>query len=314
MKKTLLTILLLIVLLIAGLLIWQYVNYARDPDPYKTFFLPRIGMSVIEVTSLDPEKTEMNVRVLIKNILPFGFTADSFKYQLYINDAEIVKSTYAKSIHLEANDSSWIMLPLTVFSGDADSLINANEKRNIDSAEYRMHASFNTDIIFNKTYNVTVRRYMPLVHIPEVKIGKIEVDSLNFKRAAITVHASIKNDNLFDVKFRDCAYEFQIEDHDWVKGKISGHTVIKAKSVSNMEIASTIILKETGKTLFKLLKKGGDVRYQLVMNLIVETENEMIKNSKAIIKRKGTVKSLVKVAKGKDKDKDKDDDSKKDKD
>jgi len=306
MKKILLIILLLIVLLIAGLFIWRYVNYSRDPDPDKTFFLPRIGMSVIEVTSLTSEKTEMTVRVLIKNILPFNFTADSFQYELYINDAEIVKSTYAKSIFLDANDSSWIMLPVTVFNRQADSLIASNEVRRIDSAEYRMHASFNTDILFNKRHNVTVRRYLPLVHIPRLDVDKIEVDSLNVKRAAVTMHVAIRNDNVFDIKFKDCAYDLQIEDDDWVKGVIKGHTVIKAKSVSKMAIPASISFKETGKTLFKLLKKGGDVRYNLFMNLIVETENDMIVNSKAIVKSKGTVKSLVKVSKEVMEDKDED--------
>lgn len=306
MKKTLLTILVLIVLFIAGLFIWRYVNYKRDPDPDKTFFLPRVGISIVEINSLTPEKTEMNVRMLIKNILPFNFTADSFRYELYVNDAEVAKSTYAKSIFLDANDSSWIMLPITLFNAEADSVIHANERRQIDSAEYRMYASFNTDIIFNKTFNVNIRRYLPLVHIPAMNLEKIEVDSLNTHRAAITVQTAIKNDNLFDIKFKDCAYEFQIEDNDWVKGTIPGHTNIKAKSTTILSIPVSISLKETGKTLFKLLKKGGNLRYHLVMNLIIESENDMIKNSKAIIKSKGTVKSIVKIAKG-NKHNDKDD-------
>jgi len=298
MKKTLLILLLLLVLLISGLLLWRYINYKQDPDPYKSFFLPRVGMSVIEITSLTSEKTEMNVSVLIKNILPFNFTADSFQYQLYINDAEIMESRYSKSISLNANDSSWIMLPVTVFNSDADSLIDANEKRKIDSAEYRMHASFYTDIIFNKKFNVTVRRYLPLIHIPDLHVEKIDVDSLNTKRAYIVAHAAIKNDNVFDLKFKDYSFELQIEDHEWVKGTIPGLTVIKAKSTTAFEVPVRISFKETGRTAYKLLKKGGDVKYQLVLNLIVQADNDMIKNSKAIIRSKGTVKSLVKFAKG----------------
>jgi LEA14-like dessication related protein len=304
MKKTLLTILVLIVLLISGLLIWRYINYSRDPDPYKSFFLPRVGISVIEITSLAVEKTDMNVSVLIKNILPFSFTADSFEYELYMNDAEIMRSRYSKKISLLANDSSWIKLPVTVFTSDADSLITANEKRKIDSAEYRMHASFYTDILFNKKYNVTIKRYLPLVHIPHVDVKKIEVDSLNAKRAYVLVHTEIKNENVFDLKFKDCSYEFQIEDDDWVKGTMKGPTDIKAKSTTEFVIPSRVSFKETGKTLFKLLKKGGDVKYNLIMNLVIESDNDMIRNSKAIVKSKGSVGSLVKAAKGFDEEHD----------
>ena len=220
MKKALLIILLLIVLVISGLLLWRYINYQRDPDPNKSFFLPRIALSVVEVTSMAAEKTEMNVSVLIKNILPFNFTADSFQYQLYINDAEIMKSRYEKTISLKANDSSWIKLPVTVFISDADSLIDANEKRNIDSAEYRMHASFYSDFLFNRKYNVTIRRYLPLIHIPDLTIKEIDVDSLNAKRAVIHLHATIKNDNVYDVAFKNYTFKLQIEDHEWVRGNI----------------------------------------------------------------------------------------------
>ena len=258
----------------------------------------------MEITSLAVEKTEMNVSILIKNILPFNFKADSFEYRLYINDAEIMKSRYSKTISLNANDSSWIKLPVTVFTSDADSLITANEKRKIDSAEYRMYASFYTDILFNKQYNVTIRRYLPLVHIPHLDLKKIEVDSLNVKRAYVVLHAEIKNDNVFDIKFKDYSYEFQIEDDDWVKGSVNELTVIKAKSTTELSVPARISFKETGKTLFKLLKKGGDLKYNLVMNLIIESENDMLRNSKAIVRSKGTVGSLLKAVKGFDEEHD----------
>jgi LEA14-like dessication related protein len=310
MKKTLLIIFVSLLLIISGLLLVRYINYQQDPDPYKSFFLPRVALSVVEITSLAAEKTEMNVSVLIKNTLPFNFTADSFQYQLYINDAEIMKSRYKKTISLNANDSSWVKLPVTVFVSDADSLIDANEKRKIDSAEYRMHASFYSDLLFNKTFNVTIRRFLPLVHIPDIDIKKIEIDSLNTKRAIVHVHAAVKNANVFDIKFRNYAYELQIEDHQKIKGRSDRPTVIKAKGTTVIDVPAVISFKGAGNTLFKLLKKGADIKTHLVMNVTIESDNDMLKNSTAIVRSNATVKSILKTAKGdpdikKDKGKDK---------
>jgi len=235
--------------------------------------------------------------VLIKNQLPFSLTADSFEYQLYINDAEVMKSRYKNRISLSANDSSWLKLPVTVFNHDLDSLIDANEARRIDSAEYRMYASFNTDILFNKKLNVTVKRYLPLIHIPDVKVEDIQVDSLNLKRANIILHASIRNDNVFEIKIRDYSYEMQIQDHDLIKGTVKGLTTLKSKGTTDLSIPVTISFKEFGKTLFELLKKGKKVEYKLTLNLTIESDIDMIKRSKAIIKSSGTVKSLLKTAK-----------------
>jgi LEA14-like dessication related protein len=297
MKKFFLVLLLIVVLIGGGLFTWLYVNYLRDKDPYKTFLLPKIDLSIIEITSLTAEKTEMNMSILMKNQLPFSFTVDSFEYRLYINDAEVMKSRYKNTVSLSANDSSWIRLPVTILNHDLDSVIDANEARKIDSAEYRMHASFNTNILFNKKLNVTVRRNLPLIHIPDVNVEDIRVDSLNFKRADIILNAAIRNDNVFEIKIRDYSYEMQIEDHDLIKGKVKGVTTLKARGTTNISIPVTLSFKEFGKTLFELLKKGKKVQYNLTLNLTIESEINMIKKSKAIIKSSGTVKSLLKAAK-----------------
>ena len=299
MKKVLLIIFLLILFSIAALVIWRYVNYRNDPDPDKTFLLPRIGMSIIEITSLSAEKSDMNISLLIKNTLPFTFRADSFQYWIYMNDAEIVESRYKKSIVLNANDSSWIKLPVSVFRHDVDSVIKANEKRGIDSIEYRIRTSFYTDIFFQKRFDFTIKRFLPLIYTPEVTLDRIEIDSLNFKRAAIIIHSDVNNKNVFDIKVKDLAYEFQIEDHEWVKGNVKGITMLKARSVNKMEIPITLSFKEVGKTLFKLLKKGKNVNYNLLMTMLIESEMNMVKNSKAIVKSSGSVKSLLKAAKKK---------------
>ncbi len=302
-KKNLLILLLLIVCSIGTLFIWRYVNYARDKDPYKTFLLPRVEMSMAEISSLTAEKTEMTANVLIKNQFPFSFTADSFQYQLYINDAQIMKSRYKKSITLAANDSSWVALPITVFNHEVDSVIKANEKRDIDSVEYRMNASFFTDVIFKKHFDVTIKRFLPLVHIPILNVEHVEVDSLNFKRAAIIVHTTIINKNVFDIKLKDYAYQVQIEDHEWVKGNVKGLTNIKAHAITDIDIPVTLSFKEVGKTLFALLKKGKNVNYKLKLDLKVASDQNMMKESKVIIVSTGTVKSVLKTVKGEPKEK-----------
>jgi hypothetical protein len=69
-KKILLTILILTIASIATFFIWQYVKYKRDKSLHKTFLLPRAELSIVEITSLIAEKTEMTVKVLLKNQLP----------------------------------------------------------------------------------------------------------------------------------------------------------------------------------------------------------------------------------------------------
>jgi len=296
-KKILLTILFLIIASLAVFFIWRFVSYKRETSPYKTFLLPRVELSIMEITSLTAEKTEMTVKVLLKNQLPFSFTADSLQYSIFINDVEVIKSHYKKTISLESNDTSLISLPLTILNHHLTSILKASERKEIDSVEYRLHATFFTDIVFKKKFDVDVNRLLPLIYIPELTSKHIQVDSLNFSRAAIQLNISIKNQNVFSIKAKNIAYKFAIEDHDWIEGEIPGVTDIKEQSITDLEIPIRLSFKEVGKTLFDLLKNGKDVKYKLDLTFRIDSENQSVKNSKVILKSSGSVKSLLKAVK-----------------
>jgi LEA14-like dessication related protein len=296
-KKILLTILFLIIASIATFFIWQYVKYKRDTSPHKTFLLPRAELSIVEITSLTSEKTEMTVKVFLKNQLPFSFTADSLQYGIFINGVEVIKNHHKKTITLESNDTSWISLPLTIQNHHLKSILKASERKDIDSVEYRLRATFFTKIVFRKKFDVDIKRLLPLIYIPELTSKHIQVDSLNFSRAVILLNVSIKNQNVFSIKAKNIAYKFAIEDHEWIEGVVPGVTDIKEQSVTELQIPIRVSFKEVSKTLFDLLKKGKNVKYKLDVRFRIDSDNHSVMNSKVILKSSGSVKSLMKAVK-----------------
>lgn len=296
-KKILLTILFLIIATIIIFFFRQYLNYKRDTSPYKSFLLPRVELSIVEITSLSADKTEMTIKVLLKNQLPFSFTADSLQYGVFINGVEVIKSHHKKTITLESNDTSWISLPLTIQNHHLKSILKAGERKDIDSVEYRLRATFFTRIVFRKKFDVDIKRILPLIYIPELTPENIEVDSLNFSRAAILFNVSIKNQNAFSIKAKNIAYKFAIEDHEWIEGVIPGVTEIKEQSVTELQIPIRVSFKEVSKTLFDLLMKGKNVKYELDLGFRIDSDNQSVMNSKVILNSSGSVKSLMEAVK-----------------
>jgi LEA14-like dessication related protein len=294
-KKILLTILFLCIAGIGAFFIWRYIGYEHDNDPNKTFLLPRVELSDIEITSLTAEKTEMTLRMLIKNQIPLAFRADSLQYKLFIDSVEVMKDRYKDSITLGSNDSSWVSLPITIFNRDLVSVLRTDKREHLDSVEYRIQLSFYASSFFNKHFNLNLKRLLPLISIPTVKEDHIEIDSLNFSRAAIRLLLSVTNQNVFALKAKNIAYQLSIENHPWIKGAIPGLTDIKAKNVTPLTIPLRLSIKEVGKTLFALLKHGENVRYKLHMTFTMEPINKMMKNSKVVLESSGTVKSLIKL-------------------
>jgi LEA14-like dessication related protein len=296
-KKFFLILLFLFFAIITSFFIWRTWNYVRDKDPNKTFLLPRLELSELLITSLNPQKTEMMVKVDIKNQLPLSFTVDSLQYRIFINDKELLKDRYKKPISLKRNGSSLVSLPATIFNDSISSALEANDRENADSVDFHFQGSFFTRIFFKKQFNVDIKRLVPRIYIPVVNAEHIEIDSLNFSRAVVHLLVSINNRNVFPFKADSIAYEVSIEDNQWIKGKIPGFTDIHSKSVTDLTIPISISFKEVTKTLFDLLTKGNNVRYKLHLTFIIESDNNMVMNSKVILESEGTVRTLLKALK-----------------
>lgn len=294
-KKIILTLVFLFIAVIASFFIWRSWTYVHDKDPNKTFLMPRLELSQLEITSLTSQKIEIIIKVDIKNQLPLSFTADSLEYRILINDTEILKNHYKKSITLKGNASSQISLPMTISMDSLSLVMKANERENADSVEFHFQGSFFTDIFFKKQFNVDIKRLVPRFYIPEVNAEQFEIDSLDFSKAAVQLLVSINNINAFPFKAENIAYELSIEDNQWIKGLIPGNIDIMAKSITNLTIPITISFKEVSKTFWDLLTKGNKVRYKLHLTFNVESDNNMIKNSKVILESEGSVKSLIKM-------------------
>jgi len=296
-KKIILALVILFIAIIASFLIWRSLSYARDKDPNKTFLVPKMELSQVEITSLTSQKTEINVKVDIKNQLPLSFTIDSLQYRILINKTEILKDHYKKSISLKKNAISQISLPMTIFNKSISTVMKTNERNNVDSVELHFHGSFFTHAFLKKQFNIDIKKLIPRFYIPESKAEHFEIDSLNFSRAVVKLLVSINNKNVFSLKSKNIAYELSIEDNKIIKGIIPGLTDIKAKSVSNLTIPIKISFKEASKTFWDLITKGDKVRYKLHLTFKIESENKMMKNSKVILESTGSVKSVMKALK-----------------
>ena len=296
-KKIILALVILFIAIIASFLIWRSLSYARDKDPNKTFLVPKMELSQVEITSLTSQKTEINVKVDIKNQLPLSFTIDSLQYRILINKTEILKDHYKKSISLKKNAISQISLPMTIFNKSISTVMKTNERNNVDSVELHFHGSFFTHAFLKKQFNIDIKKLIPRFYIPEAKAEHFEIDSLNFSRAVVKLLVSINNKNVFSLKSKNIAYELSIEDNKLIKGIIPGLTDIRAKSVTDLTIPIKISFKEVSKTLWDLLTKGNKVRYKLHLTFRIESENNMMKNSKVILESEGSVKSLMKALK-----------------
>lgn len=296
-KKILLALLFLVIAILGLFFIWRYVKYVRDPDPNKTFLLPRLKLSQLEITSLTAEKTEVTAKILIKNEMPISFTADSVQFLIFIENTQVMKSRYKKALSLKSDGSSLISLPITIINHDFIAVLKSNERKNIDSVEYRMQASFYTNMLFMKKFHVDIKTLRPLVHLLEVKAKHISIDSLDLSRVALRLLITVKNRNGYALRAKNVAYEFSIDNLEGMQGVVPGAEEIGAEGVTELQIPLRLPIKNVVKTLLRLLKDGKSADYKLRLNAIVDSDNGIVKDCKVTLESSGSVESLREAAK-----------------
>jgi LEA14-like dessication related protein len=275
----------------------RYIGFLNNKDPYKTFILPRLDETIVDITSLTREKTELNARMLLNNPLPFKITADSIAYEFFIGDSLVLKSSYRETITLKAGDTSWIFIPVTVYNQKLVSILNRSEKAGHDSVYYEVKASFYSHLLNDKKFDVHFGRLLPLIYIPEITITHIEIDSANFNRLKLLVHSTIQNKNVFPLDTKDVSFRFAVSGNPWVKGTRPGLLPIPKDSTVEIIFPVSVSLEEVGETVFALLKKGKHIGYTFEMNMKIVAEKNILKNSLVTINSSGTIEQIIDLAK-----------------
>lgn len=301
-RKIFLSLLGLLLILLAIFFLVDYGHYTKDPSPYRTLFIPRLELSLFEVTSLSADKTEMIGRVLIHNPLPFNLRADSLAYSVFISGVEVIKSTFPKSMDIKRWDSTWIELPVTIYNNKMTGVLKKAENEGKDSVVYRVETSFASNIIFHKQFNLDIEKLLPLIYIPETKLDKIEYDSLNFEGVSLFLHARITNKNKFALAFKNLKFKFALANDSWVSGEKDGVINIPDTSVTSLVLPLRISFKEIGKSIGPLIKHGKNTDYKFQATLQLVANTNAIKNSKVILNDEGAIKEIIKLSKEENKE------------
>ncbi len=305
--KVLLSILIALLLLIGIFMAIDYSHYAKDKSPYRTLFIPRLEVSLFQITTLTADKTNMVGSMMIHNPLPLNLRADSLRYEIYISGVEVLKSTYAQSLNIKRWDTTMIDLPVTAYNDKLFTVLGNAEKEGKDSVEYEVKAYFGTSIIFHKDFNLDIKTLQPVIYIPKLKITSIEYDSLKDGGVTLYLNTEITNKNKFPMKIKDLNFKVAIADDAWIKGSKGGVVdILDSGQVTSLTLPLRISFKEIGKSLGPMIRHGKNTNFKLVATFKLVSDNNALKNSEVVLTDNTVIHEIVKlikdeVKKGKDK-------------
>lgn len=296
MKKRWIIALALLLIGAIGAYIWYdrlTGKMAAEGGPYDGTPKPRLEMSTLEITNIDDDKIDMNIKMLIDNPLPVGFKANKLRYTVYIAKTPVVEELYAKPIEVKSGDSTLLTLPAGLLIKKLAAVLKTLDKKDIDSTTYGVRAAFDLDvpILGQRTFTQTFEKRLPTYYVPEIKIDGIELGKVGLKRADVAAKVSVTNKNKFPYNITDTHYTVSIDGKMISEGDQPEPILIKAQATTPVVFPATSNPGKTLSVLPKMLFDKKDTPFLVTFRckILDKENNSAFSKSKLNMSVKGTL-------------------------
>ncbi len=299
MKKKAIWIVIILLILALGFYGWNRYQKSQNEE-YGTFFIPRLEYSAFVFKRIEPEVITMDMKMLIDNPTLFGFTVDSFTYDFYIADQMVFSSTYPEKIEFKGGDSSFIMLPVTMYNDSLTWVLDSLKKSGVENATYTVKGNFYADVPLLKERQFSYEQSFeaPLYKIPATKLKDWKYKKLENGDVTIDFILTIVNFNVFPYDFKDLSYEINLGNDKMVfDGAIMGDVNIPKEDSVDLVLPVNIDLDQLGGAAWNFIFKGRDLEYEFYSKLTITNESNTINDSPMELYSKGTLGTIIDLAK-----------------
>jgi len=280
----------------------DYSHYARDKSPYRTLFIPRMELSLIDILTLTADKTDLTANVMIHNPLPFNLRADSLEYIVFIRGVEVIRSTYAKSLNIKRWDTTVIHLPVTAYNDKLLTVLTEADKEGLDSVEYEIKTNFGVQVFGHHDLHLDIKSLQPLIFIPTLKVTAIEYDHLKPEGVDLYISTLITNKNKIRLKAKDIHFRIAVADDPYLEGSYPGVLdILDSGATTPLTLPLHLSFKQIGKSIGPLIRHGKHTPYKFNATFRLVSELNAMRNSEVIVADKGEIHDIVKLVKDENK-------------
>ncbi len=268
-------------------------NAEAEGGAYDGTLKPRVELSRFDFENITDEEISMNMYILLDNPLPVGLTGRNVDYSFYINDQEMVKESYEKTVTVNAQDSTTLTLPAKLDAKKLTGVLEDLERRDVDSANYRLRISFDTDvpILGEKKINIDQTRRLPAYHLLQIKVEDIDYGKLSLKAMDVAAKVNIINKNKLPYNIIDTHYSVVIDGKEIAEGEQTEPILIDKESTTAVVFPMTVKPGKVLGLLPKALFDKKDTPYAITFRckILDKNNNPMFQQSKFVTTIKGTL-------------------------
>jgi LEA14-like dessication related protein len=261
----------------------------------------KMAMEVVSssITDISNDKIQVMSKVRLNNPLPLPLHASRLDYTMMAGKTKVAEGSYTKPIKLPANSDTTLALPMQILVPAMAKIIKEADAQQRDSILYTFYNTIYTDVPVAGETKIpfNIKATLPVVRLPELSPGDLDIDKLGLKNAAMDMVMHVKNRNPFTLRMSGGRYSMTIDGQHTVNGSMQKEVVLPAKQTTPITMHMDM---KTGKALkmgWKMLFDKKDTRYALTFDSKLASEHKLLQNSRMHFTDEGNLADLVKTVK-----------------
>ncbi|KAK9289279.1 hypothetical protein L1049_017755 [Liquidambar formosana] len=234
------------------------------------FGKPTADVAAIHIPSINLEKAEIVVDVLVKNPNPIPIPLIDINYLIESDGRKLVSGLIPDTGTIHAHGSETVKIPLTVIYDDIKSTYDDIKPGSIIPYKIKVELIVDVPIFGRLTLPLEKTGEIPIPYKPDIDIEKIQFKRFSFEETVAVLHLKLENKNDFDLGINALDYEVWLADVSIGAAELSESTKLDKNGIGHINIPITFKPKDFGSALWDMIR-GKGTGYTMKGNIDVDT-------------------------------------------
>ncbi|KAA8527220.1 hypothetical protein F0562_034683 [Nyssa sinensis] len=234
------------------------------------FGKPTADVSEIHIPSINLERAEIVIDVLIKNPNPIPIPLIDINYLIESDGRKLISGLIPDAGTIHAHGSETVKIPVTLIYDDIKNTYDDIKPGSIIPYKIKVELIVDVPVFGRLTLPVEKTGEIPIPYKPDIDVEKIHFERFSLEETVAVLHLKLENKNEFDLGLNALDYEVWLSDMSIGGAELAKSTKIDKSGITYMDLPITFRPKDFGSVLWDMIR-GKGTGYTMKGHIDVDT-------------------------------------------
>ncbi|XP_062090155.1 uncharacterized protein LOC133796591 [Humulus lupulus] len=234
------------------------------------FGKPTADVTAIHIPSINLEKADIVVDVLIKNPNPVPIPLVDINYLIESDARKLISGLIPDAGTIHAHGEETVTIPLTLIYDDIKSTYDDIQPGSIIPYKIKVDLIVDVPVFGRLTLPLEKTGEIPIPYKPDVDLEKIRFQRFSFEETVAVLHLKLENKNDFDLCLNTLDYEVWLSDVSIGGAQLSKSAKMEKTGITTIDVPITFRPKDFGSAMWDMIR-GKGTGYTIKGHIDVDT-------------------------------------------